>query len=212
MKFIPLQLTGVYKTETFLSRIYLCVNSDDVIQLFLLRNSLLLFFFETTADARAPALHDARRRGTPDDDDANASFRFSLTRAMDGSFSHEHQSRRYPDDAPTVDRSPRGRRRPDASDLFRRAGGPAREMRSIVIPRRSRTTRATRFDAVKRDETMRENVMFFFPSRPGGFERETRRDGDAGGAGEITIGRRRCRDLISRTSRGKKRVDGIFFF
>ena len=80
-------------------------------------------------------------------------------------------------------------------DLFRRAGGPAREMRSIVIPRRSRTTRATRFDAVKRDETMRENVTFFFPSRPGGFERETRRDGDAGGAGEITIGRRRCRDL-----------------
>lgn len=52
--------------------------------------------------------------------------------------------------------------------------------------------------------------MFSFPSCPGVVEMSTSRDGDAGDAGEITIGRRRCRDLAR--ERRVKRDGGIFFF
>ena len=51
--------------------------------------------------------------------------------------------------------------------------------------------------------------MFSFPSCPGVIEMSTSRDGDAGDAGEITIGRRRCRDLAR--ERRVKRDGGIFF-
>lgn len=165
------------------------------------RKSLLLFSFEPPR--MAATLHDARRRGThDDDDDANASFFFSY--ACDGLFFDD--VRRRTDVRSIAPRTPTS-----GCDLFQMCRRP-RESEIDRYPSAStRTTRATGFGAVKRDRTMRENVMFFSASCPGVIEMSTSRDGDAGDAGEITIGRRRCRDLARERREGEEGWRNIFF-
>ena len=97
--------------------------------------------------------------------------------------------------------------RMDACDLFRRAGGPAGRDRSLSLCD-TRTTRATGFDAVKRDETMRENVMFFPPRRVRGSS-NARRRATGTRAARVRLPSADVDVEISSRARGKR--DGIFF-
>ena len=152
MKFIPSQLTGVYKTETFLSRIYLCVNSDDVIhQLFLLRNSLFFSSFSKRPPMRARphfTTPDAEVRPTTTTRTPR-SFFLSRARWMD-----YFPTSTNPDDTPTTHRrsidrpadagvrmrSFQTRRRPRARDAIDRYPTPfANDARDAV--RRGKTRR-----------------------------------------------------------------------
>lgn len=91
-------------------------------------------------------------------------LRFFSSHARDGLFFTMCDA-----DIPTCGRSIAPRTPTSGCDLFRRAGGPARARDRSLSLCDTRTTRATGFDAVKRDETMRENVMFFLLVASGGF-------------------------------------------